>query len=86
MSTPHVSLDRVSIRCVSVSDGMRQTIAGGLLTSAEAAALGGVSKMTILRAVRAGKLSPFRTPGGHFRFRRADIEELLLADPAKASA
>lgn len=48
-----------------------------LVTSAEAAVLGRVSKMTILRAVKAGKLTPLRTPGGHFRFRRGDIDKLL---------
>ncbi|WP_293002665.1 helix-turn-helix domain-containing protein [Mycobacterium sp.] len=48
-----------------------------LVTSAEAARLGRVSKITIHRAVKAGKLTPLRTPGGHFRFRRSDIEALL---------
>lgn len=51
-----------------------------LLTSAEAAKIGNVSKITIHRAVKAGKLTPLRTPGGHFRFRRSDIEKLLTAE------
>lgn len=51
-----------------------------LVTSSEAAALGRVSKVTILRAVKAGRLTPLRTPGGHFRFRRADVEALLSAE------
>lgn len=50
-----------------------------LVTSAEAAEIGRVSKMTILRAVKAGKITPLRTPGGHFRFRRSDVEALLKA-------
>ena len=52
----------------------------GLLTTAEAAKRIGVSKMTVTRAVKAGRLTPLRTPGGHFRFRRADIEALLRAE------
>ncbi len=51
-----------------------------LLTSAEAAKAGHVSKITIHRAVKAGKLKALRTPGGHFRFRRADVEALLSAE------
>jgi len=56
-----------------------------LVTSAEAARLGKVSKITILRAARAGKLKPLRTPGGHFRFRRSDVEA-MLAEDGQASA
>lgn len=48
-----------------------------LVTSAEAARLGNVSRITIHRAVKAGKLTPLRTPGGHFRFRRGEVEALL---------
>lgn len=51
-----------------------------LVTSARLAELGGVSKMTVLRAVRSGKLTPLRTPGGHFRFRRGDVEKLLSGE------
>lgn len=51
-----------------------------LVTSAEAADISGVSKMTILRAVKAGKLKPLRTPGGHFRFRRGDVDKLLSTE------
>lgn len=50
-----------------------------LVTSAEAAKIGNVSKITIHRAVKAGKLTPLRTPGGHFRFRRSDVEALMNA-------
>lgn len=51
-----------------------------LVTSAEAAKIGHVSKITIHRAVKAGKITPLRTPGGHFRFRRADVEALLASE------
>ena len=45
------------------------------LSSAEAAALVGISKPTLLRAVQRGWLSfAYHTPGGHFRFRREDLE------------
>lgn len=48
-----------------------------LLTTAEVADLAGVSKITITRAVKAGRINPLRTPGGHFRFRRGDVDALL---------
>ena len=51
-----------------------------LVTSAEAAQIGKVSRVTIHRAVKAGKLVPLRTPGGHFRFRRAEVEALLRTE------
>lgn len=54
--------------------------ADDLVTSAEAAELTGVSKMTILRAVKAGRIKPLKTPGGHFRFRRGDITALMAGD------
>jgi len=48
-----------------------------LLTTREAAKVAHVSAITIRRAVEAGKLPALRTPGGHFRFRRSDVEALL---------
>ncbi len=45
------------------------------LSSASAAAVLGISKATLLRAVHRGWLPPaYRTPGGHLRFRREDLE------------
>ena len=48
-----------------------------LLTTAEVASLARISKMTVTRAVKAGRITPLRTPGGHFRFRRSDVDALL---------
>jgi len=57
-----------------------------LLTTAEVAELAGVSKITITRAVKAGRITPLRTPGGHFRFRRGDVDALLSGEsPAVVS-
>jgi excisionase family DNA binding protein len=47
---------------------------GELLTTGEAAALLGVSKPTLVRAVQRGLLRPaLVTPGLHRRFRREDL-------------
>lgn len=51
-----------------------------LLTTREASKVAHVSVATIRRAVDAGKLIPLRTPGGHFRFRRSDVEALLTSE------
>lgn len=51
-----------------------------LLTSAEVADLARISRATIGRAVKKGRLTPLRTPGGHFRFRRSDVDALLAGD------
>jgi excisionase family DNA binding protein len=47
---------------------------GEFLTTGEAAALLGVSKPTIVRAIQRGQLRPaLVTPGLHRRFRRDDL-------------
>jgi excisionase family DNA binding protein len=47
---------------------------GDLLTTGQAAALLGVSKPTLVRAVQRGQLHPaLVTPGQHRRFRREDL-------------
>jgi len=47
---------------------------GELLTTGQAAALLGVSKPTLVRAVQRGQLRPaLVTPGMHRRFRREDL-------------
>jgi excisionase family DNA binding protein len=47
---------------------------GEFLTTGEAAALLGVSKPTIVRAIQRGQLRPaLVTPGQHRRFRRDDL-------------
>lgn len=45
----------------------------------EAAALIGVSADTLRRWEKSGRISSFRTPTGHRRFRRDDVEALLKA-------
>lgn len=47
------------------------------LTSAEVATLFGVDAKTVTRWANTGKIPSFRTPGGHRRFRRAEVEALL---------
>jgi excisionase family DNA binding protein len=56
-----------------------------LLTTAQVAAIYGVTKETVLNWVRADALPAVRTPGGgQFRFRRSDVERLLEPQPPKA--
>jgi excisionase family DNA binding protein len=50
------------------------------LTSAEVAAAFRVDMKTVARWTKAGKLTATRTPGGHLRFRQAEIEALLNGD------
>ncbi len=56
------------------------------LTTGEAAALLGVSKPTVVRAIQRGMLRPaLVTPGQHRRFRREDVlafRARILANPA----
>lgn len=63
----------------------RQPIPGEdtLLRPREVAAIFGVRPATIARWAREGRLSPLLTPGGHRRYRPADIREVLdAAEPA----
>jgi excisionase family DNA binding protein len=46
------------------------------LTTAQAAALLGVSKRTLCRMVDAGEIPAERTPGGHARIRLAHVEAI----------
>jgi excisionase family DNA binding protein len=50
------------------------------LAPGEAARRLGVSTWTLNRWERQGKLSAYRTPGGHRRFRDDDIEALAAMD------
>jgi len=45
-----------------------------LMTPAEVAALFSVCPKTVSRWAQTGKLTAFRTIGGHRRFRRSDVE------------
>lgn len=54
-----------------------------LLTPGEVAALFHVDPKTVTRWANAGELSPVRTPGGHRRYRAAEIRALLgFQEPA----
>jgi excisionase family DNA binding protein len=52
-------------------------------TLGEASKLLGVHPATIRQWSDEGKLSTFRTPGGHRRFARSDIERLLQVTPVR---
>ncbi|WP_127125922.1 BldC family transcriptional regulator [Georgenia sp. SYP-B2076] len=50
-----------------------------LLTPSEVAARFRVDPKTVTRWANAGKISSIRTLGGHRRFRRSEVEDLLVA-------
>lgn len=47
------------------------------LPTSEAADLLGVAPVTLKRWAISGKVRGWKTPGGHWRFRRSDLERLL---------
>jgi excisionase family DNA binding protein len=49
----------------------------GLMTPAEVAALFGVNPKTVQRWAKTGRLSSIKTPGGHRRYRAAEVYALL---------
>lgn len=53
------------------------TNADDVLTPAEVARLFRVDGKTVARWAKSGQLASFRTPGGHRRYRRADVEALM---------
>ncbi|GAB2804431.1 hypothetical protein GCM10027176_06730 [Actinoallomurus bryophytorum] len=55
-----------------------------LLRPREVAAIFGVRTPTIARWAREGRLTPLRTPGGHRRYSRAAVRDVLTADRAAA--
>jgi excisionase family DNA binding protein len=58
------------------AEGEKHMLRTGYLTSGEAARLIGISKITLLRAVKRGEIAPaMRTPGGCLRFSSAAVEE-----------
>jgi len=57
-----------------------------LLTSGQAAALVSVSIDTIRRWEKAGRIAALRTPTGHRRFRRGDVEQLLSGNRVGGAA
>ena len=56
-----------------------------LLTPAEVAALFRVSRTVPARWANAGLLSVIRTPGGHRRFKEAEVREFLEGKRGKGS-
>lgn len=50
---------------------------GRLLTPGEVASLFRVDPKTVTRWAAAGRIGSIRTPGGHRRFREAEVNELL---------
>ncbi len=55
------------------------------LTPAETADLFGVDPRTVNRWVHEGKLPARRTPGGHLRFDRAEMERIFAASAPSSS-
>jgi excisionase family DNA binding protein len=56
------------------------------LTTTDAAAMLGVSDETVRRWVEAGRLRHIRLPSGQIRFRREDIEAILVPIEPTTSA
>lgn len=56
------------------------------LTTQQVAALFAVHPATVVRWADDGQLPCFRTPGGHRRFRREDVEALLGRDKQPAAS
>jgi excisionase family DNA binding protein len=53
-----------------------------LLTPGEVAALFRVDPKTVTRWAAAGRIGSIRTPGGHRRFREAEVRALLAGESA----
>jgi excisionase family DNA binding protein len=53
-----------------------------LLTPGEVATLFRVDPKTVTRWAASGRISSIRTPGGHRRFREAEVRELLEGNEA----
>lgn len=57
-----------------------------LLSPGEVAALFRVNPKTVTRWAQGGKLTVVRTPGGHRRYWRSEVETLRGQDPRDTSA
>lgn len=75
------SLDRSNYACLDKS--MSTSTQPTHLRLSDAAAIIGVHPETLRRWADAGKVRSFRTPGNQRRFDRVDIEQLLIASPAR---
>lgn len=56
-----------------------------LLTPAEVAKLFRVDPKTVTRWAKAGKLTAIRTLGGHRRYRKSEVQNLLSAAPNRGT-
>jgi excisionase family DNA binding protein len=54
-----------------------------LLTSSEVAVMFAVNPKTVTLWARKGKIPSLTTPGGHYRYHRADVEAALHAEKPK---
>ncbi len=57
----------------------------GPLTTGQVAEIFGVTLNTAKRCAERGEIPSFRTPGGHYRFRREDVDAMLKVSPVKDS-
>lgn len=56
----------------------------GILTTKQVAEVFAVTPSTVVKWAEAGRISFFRTPGGHRRYLQADVE--ALRDSTKSAA
>lgn len=56
--------------------GARERQPNPLMTSVEVAAVFKVDRKTVYQWQRLGKLTAFKTLGGHWRYRRAEVQRL----------
>lgn len=56
-----------------------------LMSAAQVAEAFDVPRATVSRWARIGKIKAFKTPGGRYRFERAEIEKLLPVAQRTAS-
>lgn len=56
------------------------------LGSGEASALIGCHQSTLTRWAEDGRIAHLKTPGGHLRFRRSDVEAFLAASTTEAKS
>lgn len=84
-----MTLDRDDVEAIArrVAElvGARAAVVERPLNAKEAAAAAGVSHSTILRAIKAGHLLAYRTPGGRdLSIRPSDLEAWLYSCPERA--
>lgn len=53
------------------------------ITTGQAASLCSVTPDTVLKWIKAGKIPASRTPGGHYRISRTDVEQFITPKPAQ---